>query len=486
MDFLFIPFCTSKKTKGVGGISNHRVLFKIESKNEKDMMNSAYRQWEYEIMEEYLHSQDYSPIDHFYRDHLSICFEEQSLKSRANFIMVYLEDFKVTDKGTYDLLLDLFAFSDYTKFIEAFENERNDEKEEENETVRSTFFKIHNFQSWDTPIKDSHFILDIRGLKSLTPIVESGKSDGFPLLYNITLPKKEANQAGSVTFLYQTISLIYPQWIFSSLHQTNYPGGITSGIPVELRVWDVGQGNFNEVIVGNKPYVIFDAGTEVDDNSQSFVTYRQKLEQELNKVECPLFVLSHWHTDHYSLLFALNNSCLNRIKSYVFPSYVKSLSAFLFVAKLHFMGANVNMVVLPTNNTWVKQPINGNLILHANKYVSSSTNNSGLTLFVQGPLNNVMLPGDCRYVLAERQTNDAITMPMRGGQIHYLVVPHHGGLAGKVSYSVRNARVVEGIISVGANNKHKHPNSIVLSKIRPFLHGPIEMTMSKGDIVKGL
>ena len=306
------------------------------------------------------------------------------------------------------------------------------------------------------------------------------------MLYIITLPKKEENQTGSVTILYQTTSITYPQWVFSSLHHTNYPVGITSGAPVELRVWDVGQGNFNEVIAGNKPYVIFDAGTEVDDNSQSFVTYRHRLEQELNKVNCPLFVLSHWHTDHYSLLFALNTIYLNRIKSYVFPSYVKSLSVFLFVAKLYFMGANVNMVVLPTNKSWIKQPINGNLILHANKYVSSSVNNSGLTLFVKGPVNNVMLPGDCRYMLAERQTKDAITKPMNGGQIHYLLVPHHGGLAGKVSYSVRNARVVEGIISVGANNKHKHPNSIVLSKIRPFLHGPIDMTMSKGDIVKGL
>ena len=106
MAVLLVCVLASEKTKGVGGISNHSVLFKIESKNEKDMMNSAYRQWEYEIMEEYLHSQDYSPIDHFYRDHLSICFEEQSLKSRANFIMVYLEDFKETHKGTYYLLLD--------------------------------------------------------------------------------------------------------------------------------------------------------------------------------------------------------------------------------------------------------------------------------------------------------------------------------------------------------------------------------------------
>lgn len=35
-------------------------------------MNSAFREWEFEIMEEYMYRQENSPIDRFYRDHLTI------------------------------------------------------------------------------------------------------------------------------------------------------------------------------------------------------------------------------------------------------------------------------------------------------------------------------------------------------------------------------------------------------------------------------
>lgn len=198
-----------------------------------------------------------------------------------------------------------------------------------------------------------------------------------------------------------------------------------------------------------------------------------------------MFVLSHWHTDHYSLLFSLTDAYLGRIQYYVFPSYVRNLSVFLFVARLNSMGATVNMETLPSTNPWVKRGINANLTLYANKYVTSSVNNSGLTLFVQGPTNNAMLPGDCRYRLAESQTNDAITAPMSVGQKHYLVVPHHCGKAGTVSYSITNAKDIEGIVSVG-KNIHGHPDRAVQAQIERIVGKKLEMTKDVGDVVKGM
>ena len=80
------------------------------------MMNAAFREWEFEIMEEYLYRQENSPIERFYREHFALCLSQQSLCPHANFIIVYLEDFKDNDDGTYQLLMDFFTFSDYQYF----------------------------------------------------------------------------------------------------------------------------------------------------------------------------------------------------------------------------------------------------------------------------------------------------------------------------------------------------------------------------------
>ncbi len=451
------------------------------------MMIAAFRDWEYKIMEEYLHTQECSPIDRFYKERLSPFFSQHSFYLHTNFVIVYLEDFNKKSDGTYQLLMDFFTFSDYTRFIDEFGHVERGEQVEGNGIPKTTFFMINNYRSNDVPIKGAHYYMDFRALKSLSPDIDEDITEGFPLLYNINLSRNEKTQVDrNNTLLYLTTPMTYPQWLFSSLDTANYPESIANGLPVELLVWDVWQGNYNEVKAGNMPYVIFDAGTEVLETASNFIGYRQKLENELNLSELPMFVLSHWHTDHYSLVFALSDDYLRRIKCYVFPSYVKNLSVFLFVARLNLLGLNVNMVTLPSSSKWVKNIINANLTLYANRYVMSSVNNSGLTLFVQGPINNAMLPGDCRYRLVENQANDAITAPMKDGQIHYLVVPHHGGLAGAVSYRVKNARELEGMVSVGFHNKHSHPNPNVMAKIRSFLYRPVVMTMSKGDIKKRL
>lgn len=51
---------------------------------------------------------------------------------------------------------------------------------------------------------------------------------------------------------------------------------------------------------------------------------------------------------------------------------------------------------------------------------------------------------------------------------------------------IPNARSIEGVVSVGANNRHRHPNAAVMGKIGRYFQPNIEMTMTHGDIVKVL
>ena len=452
------------------------------------MINAVFREWEFEIMEEYLHSHGTTPISAFYRDRISRCLYDHYCRfiyPRPNFILVYLEDFAHQGRGEYRLLLDFFTFSDYTRFNEEFGTDV--EIGDENGIPQSTFFYIENYYTEDKLDKGAHYYLDIRALQAQRVEIKTGRPEGFPVLYTITLPRNEelVEKSENVTLLYHTQPLTYPQWVFSSVYNTNNPAAISANANAELVVWDVKQGNFNEIKIDGLPYTIFDAGTEVIDATVSFLSLQQKLANELNVANVPLFVLSHWHTDHYSLLFSQSNNDLSRIQYYILPSNVKSLSVYCFILRLQMIRACVNMVVLPYGSPWIKHAINDSLTLYANKNYVSNVNNSGLTLFVQGPNNNAMLPGDCRYRLVESQANDCITAPMANGQKYYLVVPHHCGKAGVVNYRIANANDIDGIVSVG-KNIHGHPDGLVQAQIEKIIGKKLEMSMNVGDIVKGL
>ena len=455
------------------------------------MMNAAYREWEFEIMEEFLYAKENSSMLQFFYDYYKVCLYDQSFSSHANFVIVYLEDFVETSLGRYKLLLDFFTYSDYHRFVRRLRDIRIGEELINDDTEglpKTTFFRIDNYRSADVPVKGAHYYLDVRALLKSELSISKGNPDDFPVLYEFTLhgnneveiKDEHEEPKDNVTLLYQTSPLSYPQWMFSSLQWKNYPTDIPNGAETKLKVWDVGQGNYNEIKCGDQPYTIFDAGTEVVESNPAFLNMRHKLEQELDKSELPMLVLSHWHTDHYSLLYALNDSHLMKIQYYVLPRNVKSLSVFCFIARLNWLGTKVNMVVLPTNKKWVKHPINNNLWVYANKNFQSKINNSGLTMFVQGPTNNAMLPGDCRYGLVEEQTCDSIKVRMIRDQVHYLVVPHHCGKAGTVKYRIRRAADIRGIVSVG-RNIHGHPDMTIQQQIERIIGKPLVMTKDVGD-----
>ena len=455
------------------------------------MMNAAFREWEFEVMEEFLFTKGNTSMLQFFYERYNVCLFEQSLSPRANSVIVYLEDYVETGIGRYKLLLDFFTYSDYRRFERILHESRYAEEYGNNEIdslPRTTFFRIDNYRSADVPVKGAHYYLDVRALLNSELSISKGDPDNFPLLYEFTLQgnndaeirNENEEPRNNVTLLYQTTPLSYPQWVFSSLQSKNIPADIPSGTETKLKIWDVDQGNYNEIKCGGQPYTIFDAGTEVVESNPAFMNLRHKLEQELDISTLPMFVLSHWHTDHYSLLYALDDVRLMKIQYFVLPRNVKSLSVFCFIARLNRMGANVNMVVLPTNKKWVKHPINNNLWMYANKYYQSRINNSGLTMFVQGPMNNAMLPGDCRYGLAEEQTNDSIKLRMIGGQVHYLVVPHHCGDAGTVRYRISRAADIRGIVSVG-RNIHGHPDGNIKSQLERIIGNLLVLTKDVGD-----
>lgn len=345
------------------------------------MMNAEFREWEFLKMEYFIQSKEdfYKYFYDFRNERDEYSRHYGHYYSKPNFVIVYLEDYTENKEQGYDLLLDFFTPFDYLSFLDTFSNEiiKDEQRWEDfyRKVPKSTFFRINGFKMEDEPEKGAHYYLDLRRLWENNPNLEPGKQEEFPLLCVMTLPqRKQEEQPNDTTLLYQTRPLIYPQWLFSSLNHTTKLDEIPDNEKVELTVWDVAQGNFNEVSIGDeseKPYVIFDAGTQVLNGTVQFNSLLQKLNAEIAKAEIPLVVLSHWHTDHYSLLFAESDSNLKRIKQCVFPSYVKNLSVFLFLVRLDLLGVKVLMKVLPYKKLWVKFPLNRSVTMYANKYVHS-------------------------------------------------------------------------------------------------------------------
>lgn len=452
------------------------------------MMNAAYREWEFGVMEHYLRDRKEALIDFYLKDECDCrrCYRcHNQYYADNDFIIVYLEDIvEQEDNKGYRLLLDFFLFSDYTRFTEVVKgvpsdyDERNEWKDKY--LPRSTFFIIENFRATDKPERGKHYYLNLWNLRNTELKRLPEGYHGFPVLGSLSLPDAQDNNKNKdATLLYLTMPLTYPQMVFSSLQNNVAYNGLADVEINRLKVWNVGQGNYNELMTSDSPYLIYDAGKDVFSKG-GVKKHKCKLTGEL-KNGLPLFVLSHWHADHYSLLFALENKDLMRIQYYVFPSYVKNLSVFLFVTRLNLIGANVDMMKLPFSNKWESLGFK-NITLFSNKYVSSNVNDSGLTLFVKGAKGNAMLPGDCKYTIAEGETNEAIEKMGAQNRDLCLVIPHHGGKAGKsVTYNVPEAKAIEGIVSVGENNGYGHPNDEVMKQIKTYVP-KVRMTMDCGDI----
>lgn len=459
------------------------------------MMNAGFREWEFVVMGNYFYEHRQIPVEQYFPciDRCKSCDRFRcQYYPHLDCIIVYLEDFKINGNHRYTLLLDFFTLSDYYRFLSYFEYGYSSENKN-NDGIdrivpRSTFFTINNYVTQDEPIKGAHYYLNLMELRELSPNKAMRGLDGFPLLCSFDLSHNaEKKRQKYDRLLYLTTSLTYPQFIFKSFDKLNKLATIGDK-KVDLLIWNVGQGNCNEIRVGGeegKPYVIFDAGTHVLGETKSFSIFQKMLKERLSKEGLPLFVLSHWHTDHYSLLFAQNESELKSIRSYVMPSYVKNLSVYLFIAKLNLIGVNLYMVKLPSSSKWEDEKINGNVMLYANKYVFSNLNDSGLTLFVKGPLNNVIMPGDCKYTNVEGQANEAIDKLNAVNRDLKLVIPHHGGNAGKnVTFKVPSAVAVDGYISVGKKNSYKHPTKAVVAVLKGVLRS-VKMTKYVKDRAKG-
>ncbi len=225
----------------------------------------------------------------------------------------------------------------------------------------------------------------------------------------------------------------------------------------EIRVLDVGQGSTN-FIIDKDSLTIFDFGTSIYSNEKTRLDI-VKRQENISQQRRISLIISHWDIDHYNLLTVVDDTFFRNLCCSFIPNEVITLTA-KQVAKRIFK--NCSYVCAVSSAIRGKHTVGIHKINSTKRYdlyigeKSSDKNKSGLALVVYSKNDATILAADH----SNHQVWNCIYSDMSSRDISgvlNIVVPHHGGLCGKISLKAISEIPGIAAISVGKNN-YKHPN----------------------------
>jgi|GEM_PF-2890854 len=251
---------------------------------------------------------------------------------------------------------------------------------------------------------------------------------------------------------------------------------VTIADPIDVKVYNVGQGNLNYIKYSSNASILFDVGFTKHKNDKN-IRLIEKAVKEYSKLSPNMVVLSHWDLDH--ILGVINfSSKIYKGKwivpnLYDLPVYARSMSALRLLAVL-YLNETCDLYVIDKclNKEKVLSSKNGRIEIWKGRGKSkggldmsgqpvkiSQANNMGLIMVLKGQNTNerVLLAGDCEY---SEMPSEVIKHPFS-----MITVPHHGSnmKAGPVT-PLNNQSLA--VISVGEKNSHNHPSNSHIDWLR--------------------
>ena len=224
----------------------------------------------------------------------------------------------------------------------------------------------------------------------------------------------------------------------------------------ELRIWDVGQG-CTVSASDEDNLVLFDFGASihfVGSHLEEIIKAHDFLWQDKESI---VLIISHWDSDHYNLLTAVEPSFFGRLDYVICTDHIRTLSAKLTADRIALYcggGASVTAPKMAVKNCCgIKELFHDERFRLFTGENSSDTNKSGLLMTLYGENTAALLTAD--------HTNHQVWNAMYkesvlGEEMLHAIVPHHGGDCGKtpVRRGINNGKAV---ISVGEDNMYGHP-----------------------------
>ena len=258
---------------------------------------------------------------------------------------------------------------------------------------------------------------------------------------------------------------------------------------IKVNVRNVGQGNWNEIIKNDTFLLVYDCGTDVYAEPSEIRTLIDQRNANYRN-DKPVFILSHWDKDHYHCLLGMTDEELTYFSKYIFRDDVPNLTSRKLYSRIASVISLANIYAIGADDRVPKvrvtslRPLNNtsNQIVLYNSQYHKNRNISGLVVSLKTANSSVVFSGDCQYL----QVSQYVLPHLNYKHDHFLIVPHHGGKAGKYIYdNPRNMKLKKAIISVGKNT-YKHPDKVYLSCLNDTFDS-IETTLkTQSDILINL
>ncbi|MBS4193207.1 hypothetical protein KHA94_24245 [Bacillus sp. FJAT-49705] len=242
---------------------------------------------------------------------------------------------------------------------------------------------------------------------------------------------------------------------------------------IKLEVFGVGHGNWN-AIKSDSFNLFYDTGADMTWGINQLTSLARRLSiSQLNNLH---IILSHWDVDHYHGILGMSSSDLNAIQSFIAPSQVpNNLTAQRVLNKIRSVIRPI--LIKPTPKTsreiMLSSVYNNEFLEIFRASTGSYRNQTGIVVLVNGPDHTALLTGDHHYKKLEKYV-----LRTYSHNSYIMVIPHHGGYAGKWNSSLFTAYSIEGTMSCfDSNNRFNHPTTYNVNNLN---HASIPWKSTKG------
>lgn len=384
-------------------------------------------------------------------------------KNQEDYILVYIESF---DRKAGIVLLDFMSSNDYNLFnIYANINYNFYER------VRPSMVLLENYRlrriQENTYYKINQSTIENWGINQLIKV----ENDSYLLGYSVNVNSIQDSEifVESVSFSQLEQDFFMNRRFIESGYSANFEKIEFQG-SLSVIVKNVGQGSWNEVKSDGKTVVVYDMGTHLHATKKEI---RQLIDNHIDDYlnTKPDLIISHWDNDHYSILLGMSDDELQCFNCFVCRDACPNLTSIVFCNKMKELLDNVRICLLQAERKLQPDPhpkflkpltpVGSNLMIY-NGQENKDRNVSGIVISVHSEKTSVVLAADAHY----EQINKYILPTLNKPHSHYLVVPHHGGKAGKFEYLLSPyVKTQLAIISVG-KNIYGHPLEENITSLR--------------------
>lgn len=379
-------------------------------------------------------------------------------------VLVSIEDF---DKQAGIVLFDFYDSNEYTTFLNYINIENNFYFNTNNNISNPSMVLIKNYKL-RTIRENTIYSIKRETIENwkLQNIISNENESSFLIGHTIDLMSNEGEIFTTSVSLNDSFESFF-------LISNNYKGNY-SDIPISLFgrlsviVRNIGHGNWNEVYSNNEVKIVYDAGASLYASKNDIIKIIGNRSDLYSKAK-PGFILSHWDKDHYHSLLGMSINELSYFSFFICRNELPNLTSRILHHKI-ISAIGINKIFnIPAEQKDNKggptylipiTPIENQLVIY-NSQFNYNRNISGIVLSIKTKESSIILSGDVHYEQISRDILPHLNYPHN----HNLVIPHHGGKAGKFIYKLPNrVSPSNAIVSVGKNH-YGHPLSNITESL---------------------